>query len=157
MSCDVEETLISLDSSDEDVFYQLKKAHQGEFRLSLLPSDPLRRILPRVVTRFRRHRHNGHAIPPYDSPTAASRRLRRIFSLVKCLAISTASSSSSHFSSGLHIPIDRRTTANSRQRLYCPRKLAVRITSMSRSSSPLVCTTRMATWQEADGESQSSS
>jgi hypothetical protein len=97
MSCDAEETLISLDSSDEDVFYQLKKAHQGEFRQSLLFPDPLRRILPRAVTRFRRRRQNQHNLlhhhhlhhHKYPHHGLLSRRLRRIFSLVKCLAIST--------------------------------------------------------------------
>ena len=82
MSSDPEEPLIQLDVSDDDVFYQLKKARRGDFARSLLFPDPLRRLLPRAVATFRTRHHTY----PH---TLQSRRLRRAFSLIKCLIIST--------------------------------------------------------------------
>jgi hypothetical protein len=84
MSRNPEETLISIDSCDDDGFYQLKKARQGESRQSLLFPDPFRRLLPRAITRLRIRRH----LPTYPH-ALHSRRLRRILSLIKCLIIST--------------------------------------------------------------------
>jgi hypothetical protein len=84
MSSDPEEPSISLEISDDDLFYELKKARQGEFARSLLFPDPLRRFLPRSVTSFRRRRH----LPTY--PTFLhNRRLRRVISLINCLILST--------------------------------------------------------------------
>jgi hypothetical protein len=82
MSSDHKEALTSLDTDDDVVFYQHEKACQGEFWQSLHFPDPIRRLLPRAVTRFGRRHHTYPHSPQ-------SRRLRRIISLIKGLLIST--------------------------------------------------------------------
>jgi hypothetical protein len=84
MLSDSEEPLISLDISDDDVFYEMKRAGQGNFALSLPFPHPLRRLLPRSVTSFRTRCH----LPTYPH-VPYGRRLRRIISLIYCLTIST--------------------------------------------------------------------
>ncbi len=91
MSFDADDSLIALDPSDDELFYQLKKSRQGEFGQSLLFPHPLRRLLPSVVTRFhRRHRHYRQLRHLPRLPHALqNRRLRRVWPLIKGLAIAT--------------------------------------------------------------------